>query len=204
MKAPLSGSFPVAIVMDSSQEDLSPMPGKFVLDMESIRSRARQHMEKGAVVGRYKGDLDQVIQVLNEVLATEIVCTLRYKRHYYMATGIESGPVAAEFLEHAGQEQQHADWVAGRIVQLGGAPDFNPKGLCDRSHADYEEGNSLEEMIREDLVAERIAIETYGEVARWLDDDDPTTRRLIEDILKQEEEHADDLVNLLQRMQTKA
>ena len=168
-------------------------------DIEKIRERARQHMERGSVTESYGADLDQVISVLNEVLATEIVCTLRYKHHYYMAAGINAETVAAEFLQHANEETAHADWVAERITQLGGSPDFNPEGLATRSHAEYNEGDSLNEMIKENLVAERIAIETYLEIIRWLGDDDPTTRRLIEDILKQEEEHADDMASLLEK-----
>ena len=127
----------------------------------------------------------------------EIVCVLRYKNHYFMASGINAGPVAAEFLQHANEESTHADWVAQRITQLGGVPNFNPEGLATRAHASYVEGATLEVMIQEDLVAERIAIETYSEIVRWLGNDDPTTRRIIEDILKMEEEHADDLANLL-------
>jgi bacterioferritin len=138
-----------------------------------------------------------VIAVLNEVLATELVCVLRYKRHYYMASGIHAEPVAQEFLQHANDEQGHADQVAERITQLQGEPNFNPEGLATRSHSEYVEGGSLVDMIREDLVAERIAVESYSEIVRWLGNDDPTTRSLIEDILKKEEEHADDLVKLL-------
>jgi bacterioferritin len=170
----------------------------FKTDLQAIRKRARQRMEDGAVTGAYLADREQVIGVLNEVLATEIVCVLRYKNHYFMASGINAQPVAQEFLTHANEEQQHADWVAQRITQLGGTPNLNPEGLATRSHAEYVEGATLERMIREDLVAERVAIETYSEIIRWLGSDDPTTRRLIEDILKMEEEHADDLATLLQ------
>ncbi|MGH7949697.1 MAG: ferritin-like domain-containing protein, partial [Candidatus Binataceae bacterium] len=134
------------------------------------------------------------------VLATELVCVLRYRRHYYMAEGINSDPVKQEFLQHAGEEQQHADWVATRITQLGGEPDFSPEGLAERSHSEYREGKNLTDMIKEDLVAERIAIESYSEIIRWLGNDDPTTRKLMEDILKMEEEHADDLRTLLAKM----
>src|SRR5262249_53783809 len=148
----------------------------------------------------YKADREKVIAVLNQVLATELVCVLRYKRHYHMAQGINAEPVAQEFLEHAGQEQQHADLVANRITQLRGEPDFNPAGLVSRSHSEYVEGDSLMDMIRENLVAERIAIESYSEIIRWLGDDDPTTRRIIEQILSVEEEHADDLTNLMANM----
>lgn len=172
----------------------------FTTDIRAIRERARAKMMDGAVTDAYLADRDQVIGVLNEVLATEIVCNLRYRNHYFMASGINSNTVASEFLEHANQEQQHVDMVAERITQLGGNPNFNPEGLNTRSHAEYEEGDGLEEMIKQDLVAERIAIETYSEIIRWLANDDPTTRNLMEDILKVEEEHADDLVNLLNRL----
>jgi bacterioferritin len=173
------------------------MKQPFKSDLEAIRKRAREKMEEGAVTGAYLADRDKVVDVLQEVLATEIVCVLRYKNHYFMASGINAGPVAQEFLQHANEELTHADWVAQRITQLGGVPNFNPKGLSKRSHAAYEEGDTLVKMITEDLVAERIAIETYSEIVRWLGNDDPTTRRMIEDILKMEEEHADDLANLL-------
>jgi bacterioferritin len=173
---------------------------EFVSDMEKIRERARKHMQSGAVTESYKADREQVIKVLNDVLATEIVCVLRYKRHYFMAEGINAESVKAEFLQHANDEQQHADWVAQRITQLNGEPNFNPEGLASRAHSEYAEGRDLVSMIREDLVAERIAIESYSEIVRWLGNDDPTTRRLIEDILKMEEEHADDLKNLLARV----
>ena len=172
----------------------------FVSDLEAIRERARTKMMDGAVTGAYLADKDQVIEVLNEVLATEIVCVLRYKNHYYMASGIHSQAAASEFLEHAEQEQEHVDQVAERITQLGGNPNFNPEGLHTRAHAEYKDVDTLEQMITEDLVAERVAIETYSEIVRWLGTDDPTTRLMIEGILKIEEEHADDLVNLLQRM----
>ena len=173
---------------------------KFLADIQKIRRRAREHMEKGPVTGGYKADLKRVLKVLNEVLATELVCVLRYKRHYFTASGINAQPVAAEFLQHANEEQQHADWVAQRIVQLGGSPNFNPEGLATRAHSEYDEKETLTEMIREDLVAERIAIESYSEIARWLGTDDPTTRVLIESILKMEEEHADDLRSLLEQI----
>ena len=170
---------------------------EFRTDLETIRRRARQKMQDGAVTGAYLADRTQVVSVLNDVLATEIVCVLRYKNHYFMASGINAEPVAQEFLQHANEEQSHADWVARRITQLGGTPNLNPDGLASRSHAQYVEGRTLQDMIREDLVAERIAIETYSEIIRWLANDDPTTRGIIEDILKMEEEHADDLANLL-------
>ena len=170
---------------------------EFLTDVKEIRKRARQEIDKGPVTEGYKADRKRVIAVLNDVLATEIVCVLRYKRHYYMASGINAEPVAQEFLQHANEEQMHADMVAQRITQLQGEPNFNPEGLASRSHSEYVEGNTLVEMIREDLVAERIAIESYSEIIRWLGNDDPTTRGLIEEILKKEEEHADDLSNML-------
>jgi len=172
----------------------------FKADIEEIRRRARDKMEDGAVTGSYTADPVKVIEVLNEALATEIVCTLRYKNHYYMAQGIHAESVAAEFLEHANEEQMHADAIAKRITELNGRPNFDPDGLKTRSHAEYRDVDTLEEMIREDLVAERIAISTYSEIVRWLANDDPTTRRLIEEILAKEEEHADDLAKLLVRM----
>ncbi len=169
----------------------------FLTDVKTLRERARQHIEKGAVTEGYKADRETVNKVLNEALATEIVCVLRYKRHYFMASGIHAESVAAEFLQHANEEQGHADQIAQRIVQLGGAPNFNPEGLLSRSHAEYVEGDTLIDMIKEDLVAERIAIDSYREIIQYLGNDDPTTRRMMEGILAMEEEHADDLVNLL-------
>jgi bacterioferritin len=157
-------------------------------------------MEQGAVTEGYKADREVVVRILNEVLATEIVCTLRYKRHYYMASGIHAQSVAEEFLEHAQEEQGHADLVAERITQLGGEPDFNPEGLAMRSHSEYVPGNSLLNMIREDLVAERVAVESYSEIIRYLSDKDPTSRVLMEQILGKEEEHADDLKRLLETL----
>jgi bacterioferritin len=166
-------------------------------DIRAIRERAREHMERGAVIEGYRADREAVVKLLNDALATELVCVLRYKRHYFTASGLRAEPAAAEFLEHARQEQEHADSLATRIVQLGGEPDFNPEGLAGRSHSEYVEGGNLREMLRENLVAERIAIESYGEMVRFLGDDDPTTRRLLEDILAVEEEHANDLSGLL-------
>ena len=174
------------------------MANEFRMDLEAVRARARAKMADGAVTDAYQADRARVLDVLNEVLATEIVCVLRYRNHYYMASGINAAPVAAEFLEHANEEQMHADWVAQRITQLGGTPNFDPEGLATRAHAEYAEGETLADMIREDLVAERIAIETYSEIIRWLGNQDPTTRRIIEDILKMEEEHADDLAGMLE------
>jgi bacterioferritin len=173
---------------------------EFVTDLKKIKERARSNMEKGAVTENYKADIKAVIKVLNDVLATEIVCVLRYKRHYFMAAGINSDGAKAEFLQHAAEEQQHADWIATRITQLNGAPNFNPEGLASRSHSEYAEGTNLISMLKEDLFAERIAIESYAEIARWLGTDDPTTRKMIEDILKMEEEHAEDLKSLLEKM----
>ena len=169
----------------------------FLTDIKTLRERARQHIERGAVTEGYSADRETVIKVLNDSLATEIVCVLRYKRHYFMASGIHAESVAAEFLQHANEEQGHADQIAQRIVQLGGAPNFNPDGLLSRSHAEYVEGDTLIDMIKEDLAAERIAIDSYREIIQYLGNDDPTTRRMMEGILAMEEEHADDLVNLL-------
>lgn len=176
------------------------MKQPFKADIEAIQKRAREKMMDGAVTSAYKADRQQVIDVLNEVLATEIVCILRYRNHYYCAAGINAEPIAAEFLTHANEEQQHADWVSVRISQLGGTPNWSPEGLATRAHAKYVEGETLRDMIQEDLVAERIAIETYSEVVRWLENDDPTTRTIIEDILKEEEHHADDLAGMLETM----
>ena len=185
-----------------------------ISDVKELRRRARQHIERGAVTEGYRGDLETVLRMLNEALATEIVCVLRYKRHYYMAAGIHAGGVTDEFLEHAAEEQAHADKIAQRITQLGGKPDLNPESLTSRSHSEYVEGEgllsrsaseyvagtSLVDMIREDLVAERIAIESYTEMIRYLGDNDPTTRRMLEEILATEEDHADDLRTLIERL----
>jgi len=175
----------------------------FVSDIRKIRERARSVMTDGAVTGGYRGNVEEVVRVLNEVLATELVCALRYKRHYFMADGIHSEAVKEEFKQHAAEEEGHADQVANRIRQLNGAPNFNPEGLLSRSHAEYGEGTDIVSMIELDLVAERIAVQTYSEIARWLGDDDPTTRRMIEQILEKEEEHADDLANLIARLPKK-
>ena len=175
----------------------------FVSDIQELRRRARQHMEEGAVTSAYTADRDTVIRILNEVLATEIVCVLRYKRHYYMATGIHSQAVAEEFLEHAKEEQAHADLAAERITQLGGEPNFNPEGMTGRSHSEYVEGKTLLDMVREDLVAERIAVESYSEIIRYLGNDDPTTRRMLETIMAKEEEHADDMKKILENLSEK-
>ena len=172
----------------------------FLTDIKTLRERARQHIEQGAITEGYKVDLGTAIKILNEALATEIVCVLRYKRHYYMASGIHSEAVAAEFLQHANEEQGHADEIAARIVQLGGAPDLNPDGLTSRSHAEYVEGETLIDMIKEDLVAERSAIDSYREMIKYFGTDDSTSRRMLEGILAMEEEHADDLVSMLSEL----
>ena len=172
----------------------------FLTDIQTLRERARKHIENGAVTAGYTADRETAVKLLNEALATEIVCVLRYKRHYFMASGIHAEGVAAEFLEHANDEQGHADQIAQRIVQLQGEPNFNPEGLLMRSHAEYVEGTTLTDMIREDLVAERIAIDSYREMITYFGNDDPTSRRMLEGILAVEEEHADDLVNLLEKV----
>ena len=172
----------------------------FASDIAAIRKRARQHMDQGAVTASYRADRETVLKILNEALATEIVCVLRYRRHYYTATGIHAQTVGEEFLEHANEEQVHVDQIAKRIVQLGGEPNLNPDGLLGRSHSEYVEGENLLDMIREDLVAERIAIESYAEIIHYLGEDDPTSRRLMEEILAKEEEHADELKTLIETL----
>ncbi|WP_095155995.1 bacterioferritin [Pseudomonas sp. Irchel 3E13] len=166
-------------------------------DVNTLRQRARQHVEQGAVTEGYSADRQTILRLLNESLATEWVCALRYKRHYYMASGIKASVAAEEFLEHATQELEHADRLAERIVQLGGEPDLNPDNLSKNSHAQYVAGRDLKEMVLEDLVAERIAIDSYREIIQFIGESDPTTRRIFEDILAQEEEHADDMADLL-------
>jgi bacterioferritin len=172
----------------------------FLTDIQTLRKRAREHIDKGAVTEGYSADRETVLKLLNEALATELVCVLRYKRHYFMADGIHSQSVAQEFLEHANEEQGHADQIAARIVQLGGAPNFSPDGLSTRSHAEYVEGENLIDMIKEDLVAERIAIDSYREMINYMGTNDPTSRRMLEGILAVEEEHADDLKSLLEEL----
>jgi bacterioferritin len=172
----------------------------FLTDVKTLRKRAREHIEQGAVTQGYTADREAVLKLLNEALATEIICVLRYRRHYFMASGLEAQSVAAEFLQHANEEQGHADQIAARIVQLGGEPNFSPDGLSTRSHAEYVEGTDLIDMIKEDLVAERIAIDSYREMVNYCGNEDPTTRRLLEGILAVEEEHAEDLVSMLQRL----
>lgn len=169
-------------------------------DTKTLRKRARQHVEEGAVTTGYAADRDSVIQLLNEALATELVCVLRYKRHYFMAKGIHSESVKPEFLAHAKEEMAHADRIAKRITELGGEPNFSPDGLSDRSHAEYMPGDTLVSMIKEDLIAERIAIESYREFVAYLANNDPTTQRMIKEILAVEEEHADDMASLLEGM----
>jgi len=176
------------------------MDKPFLTDIKELRRRARSHMENGAVTEGYRADRDTVLRLLNEALATEIVCVLRYKRHYYTASGIHAQGVAEEFLEHAGEEQAHADLIAERITQLGGEPDLSPDGLLSRSHSEYIEGEGLVDMIKEDLVAERIAIDSYAEMIRYIGEDDPTTRCMLEGILATEEEHADDLKKLIEAL----
>ena len=174
------------------------MAKEFLTDIQTLRKRARQHIEKGAVTEGYTADLETVVRILNEALATEIVCVLRYRRHHFMAAGMNAEPVAQEFLVHANEEQQHADQIAARIVQLNGEPNFSPEGLLSRSHAEYVEGENLVDMIKEDLIAERIAIDSYREMIEYIGDKDTTTKRMLEGILAMEEEHADDLVGLLE------
>ena len=167
-------------------------------DVAKIRARARRSVEEGAVTADYRADREAVIERLNDALATEFVCVLRYRLHHFMADGLESEPIASEFLVHADTELAHADRLAKRIVQLGGEPDLSPRRLTERSHAEYVECPTLEAMVRENLVAERIAVESYRDLIRFVGEDDPTTRRLLEDILAQEEGHADELADLLE------
>lgn len=171
---------------------------EFLTDVATLRERARAQIDKGPITSAYGADRERVIQVLNEALATEIVCWMRYKRHYFTAKGSPAvEPIAAELLVHANEELAHSDMLATRIVQLQGEPDYDPEGLTSRSHAQYDASEDLADMLREDLVAERIAIASYTEIIQWLGNDDPTTRRVFENILSQEEEHADDLLNFL-------
>lgn len=178
-------------------EKSNTVESPFLTDIQTIRQRARKQIEEGAVTEGYLGDPDTVVKLLNDALATEIVCVLRYRRHYFMAQGLNSESVKTEFLEHANEEQLHADQLAERIVQLGGEPNFSPDGMLSRSHSEYVEGKTLDEMIKENLIAERIAIDSYRDLIAFLKEYDPTTRRLLEEILAKEEEHAEDLVSLL-------
>ena len=171
----------------------------FLSDVQELRRRARENMMRGPVTSDYRGDIGQAVEILNQALATELVCVLRYKRHFYMARGISKESVAEEFQQHANEEQEHADMIAERITQLGGEPNFNPEGLASRSHSEYREGENMIDMIREDLVAERVAIESYREMIRFFGENDPTTRRMLEHILAVEEEHANDMVDLLEQ-----
>lgn len=175
----------------------------FFTDVTELRRRAREHMLKGAVTPDYQGDLKVAVKVLNEALATEIVCVLRYRNHHFMAEGIHAKPVAEEFMEHSKEEQQHADWIAARIRQLGGKPEFNPSGLLTKSHAEYSEGETLTEMVKENLIAERVAIESYREMISYFGTKDSTTRRILERILEQEEEHAEDMSSILSTLNPK-
>jgi bacterioferritin len=172
----------------------------FLTDVKTIRERARRHMEEGAVTPSYHANREVVLKLLNEALATELVCVLRYKRHYFMAEGLLADSASAEFQEHATEEQEHADRIAERIVQLGGEPEFSPVGMLDRSHSEYVAGTSLVEMIKEDLVAERIAVDSYREMIQYIGENDSTTRRMLEDILAVEEKHADDMAGLLKEL----
>jgi len=187
---------PISVTHNYSRPDEELMP-HFVRDIQEIRQRAIHKMEDGAVTESYKGDVNKTIEILNEALATEIVCVLRYMHHYFMATGVHAKSVADEFKEHADDEREHADSLAERIQQLGGKPDFNPRGLLERSVSQYVEGETLAEMIREDLIAERMVIEVYQEMVRYFGANDPTTRTLVEELLRKEEEHASDLSDLL-------
>lgn len=170
---------------------------EFLTDVATLRQNARENMKLGPVTDVYGADLKRVLYVLNQALATELVCVLRYKRHFFTAKGLNAQAAMAEFFEHAGEEQVHADRIAARISQLGGEPDFNPDTLSSRSHSEYDESSKLEAMIKEDLVAERVAIASYTEIISWLGEGDPTTRRLLEEILAMEEEHAEDMLALL-------
>jgi bacterioferritin len=197
-KAPAKKAAP-ATKAPSKKAVPAPKTGPFLSDVTTLRARARKELDKGPVTAAYGADLDRVLSVLNTSLATEIVCVLRYKAHYYGAKGLNAEPAAAEFLEHAGEEQVHADRLADRINQLGGTPEMDPDTLMARSHTEYKTPDALLEMIKEDLVAERVVIQAYTETIAWLGHNDPTTRRIFEEILAEEEEHADDMLTLLQR-----
>lgn len=184
--------------MNMTTQNATPGARPEMTDVATLRKRAREHIESGAVTDGYAAERETVVKMLNEALATELVCVLRYKRHYFMASGIHAAPVAAEFLEHANQEMEHADSIAKRIVELGGEPNFSPDGLSGRSHAEYVEGVTLKDMLKEDLVAERIAIESYREMIGYLGDKDSTTQLMLKQILAVEEEHADDLSSLME------
>ena len=185
--------------MENTTRNREQASRPFDMDVKAIRAKARQDIESGAVTDTYRADRKTVLKLLNEALATEIVCVLRYKRHFFMARGLNAEPVAAEFAEHATQEQEHADKLAERIVQLGGEPNLSPEGLTQRSHSEYVEGTTLQDMIKENLIAERIAIDSYRRMVDYVGDKDSTTRRLLEEILASEEEHADDLSDFLEK-----
>jgi bacterioferritin len=178
--------------------------GTELSSIATLRARARKHIETGAVTATYAADRETVLRLLNEALATEIVCTLRYRRHYFMADGMQAEAVKEEFLTHAQEEQAHADLIAARIVQLEGEPNFDPRGLAERSHAEYVAGDSLDEMIRENLIAERVAIDSYKEMITYIGPRDPTTKRMLEEILAKEEEHAEDLASMLVAVKPRA
>ena len=191
-----------SLFMKTTLEE-TPISNQIVMtDIKTLRARARQHIEEGAVTAGYAADREAVIGLLNEALATELVCVLRYKRHYFMAKGIHSEPVKAEFLAHANEEMLHADRIAKRITELGGEPNFSPDGMSERSHAEYVEGDTLRSMIKEDLIAERIAIESYREMIIYLAESDSTTKRMLKEILASEEEHADELASLIAGLST--
>ncbi len=189
--------------MNKALINTHPQTRKQLTDKAILRKRARQHVEEGAVTEGYAADREAVIQLLNDALATELVCVLRYKRHYFMAKGIHAESVKTEFLAHATEEMKHADSLAKRVVELGGEPDFSPETLSARSHAEYKTGDTLISMIKENLIAERIAIESYREFIAYLGENDPTTQRLLKAILSIEEEHADDMASLLEGMTNK-
>jgi len=197
---PDSRSAPAGAAHRAGTSPDSALPSS-LSDLDALRRRARERIEQGPVTPGYRANREVVIDLLNAALATELVCVLRYKRHAFTAKGIHAEPVVEEFRQHAIEEAEHADRIAQRIMQLGGAPDFSPEGLASRSHSEYDASSELVDMIREDLVAERIAIESYTEMVRYLGDDDPTTRRMLEEILAAEEEHADDLATLLAKLQ---
>jgi bacterioferritin len=186
--------------LNSNQPTSPEGDQSFLSDVKTIRERARRHIEGGAVTASYHANREVILKLLNEALATELVCVLRYKRHYFMAKGPVAESASAEFQEHATEEQEHADQIAERIVQLGGEPEFSPEGMLDRSHSEYMPGHSLEEMIKEDLIAERVAVDSYREMIQYIGENDSTTRRMLEEILAVEEKHADDMANLLEQL----
>ena len=196
-KKPASSKTTRTIATDSGRKPTRGSGTAGLTDVATLRANARKNIDKGAITSTYNADKAVVIKLLNDALATEYVCVLRYMRHYFMASGMLADSVKAEFLEHAQQEQEHAHKIAERIVQLGGEPDLNPDTLTARSHAEYKEGNDLRDMVKEDLVAERIAIDSYREMINYIGDRDTTTKRILESVLAQEEEHADEFADLL-------